>query len=224
MFRSSCDSTNLGDSLARLNAGGEGDISGRGEAGEGEAGGLSSQRGEDSSPPTTTPSLISGLEWHRWTGTRGSSRFSPERINICVRVHPQSWFLSMWAELIVLQTWKGTASTLKINGSTELHYRLPTSIWNFVYLTDSLENTQTHTFITQCSLIKHWCKGTNTTKVQKHKLLPTFKKDQTNTSSLTLSCLTTTNSCITSICKFSVHLSLSHTCGVGSKTAQNKGL
>lgn len=55
-------SPHLGESLARFSAGGEGDISGMGDAGLGEAGGLSSQDREDSSPPTTTPSLISGLE------------------------------------------------------------------------------------------------------------------------------------------------------------------
>lgn len=57
-----CIFTHLGDSLALLKGGGEGDISGRGEAGVGEPGGLYSQGGEDSSPPTTAPSLISGLE------------------------------------------------------------------------------------------------------------------------------------------------------------------
>lgn len=54
--------SNLGESLALPKGGGEGDISGRGETGVGDAGGLYSPGGEDSSPPTTAPSLISGLE------------------------------------------------------------------------------------------------------------------------------------------------------------------
>lgn len=74
----------LGESLALPKGGGEGDISGRGETGVGDAGGLYSPGGEDSSPPTTAPSLISGLEWHRWTGTRGSSKLSPASGWVCI--------------------------------------------------------------------------------------------------------------------------------------------